>query len=172
MHQDAVLYCRLLFACGTIEAFTCATSQSASASCAMWQASIEPMWDAVSAVAQSAASDSSLQAVTASVQEADAWGQETGQQCSPVFSCHALLLLNTRTDETQSTERQHKACVCRVDLPDCTGCLVMQSLQVSRPASGDSLIADKRPCCNCQKSDACLADICKFVQALMALGHC
>ena len=45
----------------------------------MWQASTQPMWDAVSAVAQSAASDGSLQAVTASVQEADAWGQETGQ---------------------------------------------------------------------------------------------
>ena len=44
----------------------------------MWQASSQALWDAVSAIAVSAAAEASLQAVTTSVQEADAWGQETG----------------------------------------------------------------------------------------------
>ncbi|DBB01874.1 TPA: hypothetical protein ACH3X1_000476 [Trebouxia sp. C0004] len=69
---------RILFACGTVEAIACATSQSASASCTMWQECSQPMWDAVSAVAVSAAADDSLLAVTSAVQEADAWGHETG----------------------------------------------------------------------------------------------
>ncbi len=47
------------------------------------------MWDAVSAVAVSAAADSSLQAVTSSVQEADAWGQETGQKHHMLDSSHS-----------------------------------------------------------------------------------
>ena len=50
------------------------------------------MWDAVSAVAVSAAADSSLQAVTSSVQEADAWGQETGQKLD---SSHSMLVLTS-----------------------------------------------------------------------------
>lgn len=49
------------------------------------------MWDAVSAVAVSAAADSSLQAVTSSVQEANAWGQETGQSHMLDFS-HSVLV--------------------------------------------------------------------------------
>ena len=47
----------------------------------MWQASSQALWDAVSATALSASSEASLQAVTASVQEADTWGQETGTFC-------------------------------------------------------------------------------------------
>lgn len=68
----------MLLACGAIEAITWATGESACASCAMWQASSQAMWDAVSAIALSASSEASLQAVTASVQEADTWGQDIG----------------------------------------------------------------------------------------------
>ncbi len=53
------------------------------------------MWDAVSAVAVSAAADSSLQAVTSSVQEADAWGQETGQSHHMLGSSHGVLVLKS-----------------------------------------------------------------------------
>lgn len=75
----------MLLACGAIEAITWATGESACASCAMWQASSQAMWDAVSAIALSASSEASLQAVTASVQEADTWGQDIGTLCC-VFS--------------------------------------------------------------------------------------
>ena len=70
-----------------MEAISCATSSSAAASCARWQASSQPLWDAVSAITQRAAAETSLQAVTSSVQEADTWGQETGVHsivCIPV----------------------------------------------------------------------------------------
>ena len=60
----------------------------------MWQESSQPMWDAVSAVTVSAAADSSLQAVTSSVQEADAWGQETGQK-HMLDSSHSMLVLTS-----------------------------------------------------------------------------
>jgi len=60
----------------------------------MWQESSQPMWDAVSAVAVSAAADSSLQAVTSSVQEADAWGQETGQN-HMLDPSHSVLVLKS-----------------------------------------------------------------------------
>ena len=93
--QESLLTCRVLFACGTIEAIACATSQAASASCTMWQESSQPMWDAVSAVAVSAAADGSLQAVTSSVQEADAWGQETGQNHHTLDSSDCVLVVKS-----------------------------------------------------------------------------
>ena len=88
----------MLLACGAIEAITWAAGESAVASCAMWQASSQALWGAVSAIALSASSEASLQAVTASVQEADTWGQETGTFClasSPLLQ--KLLLCNKDT---------------------------------------------------------------------------
>ena len=90
----------MLLACGAIDAITAATGTGPHTSFAEWQMSSQPLWDAVSAIAMSAASESSLQAVSASVQEADAWGQETGgpsvfQQPAYVLH-HAFIYLCSR----------------------------------------------------------------------------
>ncbi len=63
------------------------------------------MWDAVSAVAVSAAADSSLQAVTSSVQEADAWGQETGQNHHMLDSSHSVLVLKSTPVSSYNTSK-------------------------------------------------------------------
>ncbi|KAL3158795.1 hypothetical protein ABBQ32_011522 [Trebouxia sp. C0010 RCD-2024] len=81
---------RMLLACGAIEAITSATGSGPHTSFAEWQMCTLPLWCAVSAIAMSAASESSLQAVRASVQEADAWGQETGVDAAGTLM--ALLL--------------------------------------------------------------------------------
>lgn len=86
----------MLLACGAIEAITWAAGESAAASCAMWQASSQALWEAVSAIALSASSEASLQAVTASVQEADTWGQETGTFCLASLSCYKQSFLLSR----------------------------------------------------------------------------
>lgn len=81
----------MLLACGAIKAITSATATGAHTSFAKWQMSSQPLWDAVSAIAMSAASESSLQAVTNSVQEADAWGQETGASFCSTLPAAATL---------------------------------------------------------------------------------
>lgn len=112
---------RMLLACGAIEAITWATGESASASCAMWQASSQAMWDAVSAIAISASSEASLQAVTASVQEADSWGQDIGTFCWPVslalqagmvVLCSTTILPNPSSSSRSIVTIQLSDCLC------------------------------------------------------------
>lgn len=82
----------MLLACGAIEAITSATGSGPDASFAEWQMCTLRLWCAVSAIAMSAASEGSLQAVTASVQEADAWGQETGAPSVSSLSAATTLI--------------------------------------------------------------------------------
>lgn len=70
---------RALFALGSVQAITQATGVlSATVGCAILCLHADSLWDAVTAVARTAASEKGLQAIISSVQEADAWGQDTG----------------------------------------------------------------------------------------------
>ena len=84
-----MMLCRILFAFGSLQAIAQATSSAASAACGTFCSCTQLLWEAVSAVARAATSEASLQAVTSSVQEADAWGQDTGD-----FALALLLSLN------------------------------------------------------------------------------
>lgn len=99
----------MLLACGAIEAITSATGSGPHTSFAEWQMCTLPLWCAVSAIAMSAASESSLQAVRASVQEADAWGQETGVPSVSSFSATMTLIycmMHLVSDEVLRCSRQ------------------------------------------------------------------
>ena len=92
-----LMLCRLLFAFGSLQAIAHATSSSASAACGAFCSCTQLLWEAVSAITQAAASEASSQAVTTSVQEADAWGQDTGAftlalliSLIQISSCHTI----------------------------------------------------------------------------------